>query len=86
MRQVTPDQAVEFLNEISGVPDITPRTRFGELGLDSLGIIEWITNLEDLLEVDLDVKNVDFGQFDDQSIAAVLEVIHQHAAPDGPPC
>ena len=80
MRQVTPEQAIEFLFEISGVPDIGPQTRFGELGLDSLGVIEWITNLEEHLEVDLDVHKIDFRQLDDKSITAVLDLIHRHVA------
>jgi acyl carrier protein len=80
MRQVTPEQAVDFLAEISGVPDISPRTRFGELCLDSLGVIQWITNLEEHLDVDLDVRKIDFRQLDDHSVAAVLDIIHRHAA------
>jgi acyl carrier protein len=80
MRQVTSDHAIGFLSEITGVPDISPQTRFGELGLDSLGVIEWITNLEEHLEVDLDVHQIDFRQLDDKSIDAVLDIIHRHAA------
>ncbi|OLB81833.1 MAG: hypothetical protein AUI14_01975 [Actinobacteria bacterium 13_2_20CM_2_71_6] len=80
MRPVTTDQAIEFLNEISGFPGIHAETTFGELGLDSLGLIEWITMLEEHLAVDLDVRSIDFRLFDDKSIAAVLDVIHQHAA------
>jgi acyl carrier protein len=78
MRQVTADRAIGFLYEISGHPEISPQTQFGELGLDSLGVIEWITNIEDELEADLEVRKIDFRDFDDKSIATVLDIIHQH--------
>jgi len=80
MRKVTPEQAIGFLHEISGVPDISPQTRFGQLGLDSLGVIEWITNLEEQLDADLDVQKINFRQLDDESIATVLDIIHRHVA------
>jgi acyl carrier protein len=80
MGQVTVDRAIDFLYEITGVPDIGPDTRFGELGMDSLAVIEWITNLEDELEADLEVKNIDFQRLDDHSIADVVDLIHQHVA------
>jgi acyl carrier protein len=80
MARVTTDQAIDFLYEISGVEGISPKTRFGELGLDSLGVIEWITHLEDQLDADLDVRDIDFRALDDRSIAAVLDLIHQHVA------
>jgi acyl carrier protein len=80
MRQVSADRAIGFLYEISGVPDISPETRFGELGLDSLGVIEWITSLEEELDADLEVQKIDFRRLEDKSIAAVLDIIHQYTA------
>jgi acyl carrier protein len=80
MGQVTVERAIDFLYEISGVADIGPDTRFGELGLDSLAVIEWITNLEDELGADLEVKGIDFQRLGGHSVTDVLDLIHQHVA------
>jgi acyl carrier protein len=80
MEQVTVDRAIDFLYEITGVEAISPDTRFGELGMDSLSVIEWITNLEEELDADLEVKRIDFEHLDDHSVADVLDLIHQHVA------
>ena len=48
--------------------------------MDSLGVIEWITNLEEQLDADLDVQKINFRQLDDESIATVLDIIHRHVA------
>ena len=81
MRQVPADEAIEFLYEISPVPRIGPDTRFGELGLDSLAVIEWIRHLEDQLGVDLDVRGIDFRDFGHHSVAKVLDILHKHVVP-----
>ena len=80
MRQVTPDQAIDILYDITGVENITPQTRFGDLRLDSLDIIEWITGLEEQLDADLEVSTIDFRVWKDKTVGAVLDLIHQHVA------
>ncbi len=80
MRQVTAEQAIDVLYDITGVENIRPETRFGEVGLDSLGTLEWITSIGEQLDAGLEIRNIDFGSLDDKSIADVLDLIHQHVA------
>jgi acyl carrier protein len=82
MRQVTADQAIDVLYDITGREGLKPETRFGDVGLDSLGVIEWVTSIEDLLDADLEVRKVDFRTLEDESIATVLDLLHQHVARD----
>lgn len=80
MRQVTQDQAIDILYDITGMENITPQTRFGDLGLDSLDIIEWITGLEEQLDTHLEVSTIDFRMWKDRTVGAVLDLIYQHIA------
>jgi acyl carrier protein len=75
MNEVSVSEAIEMLDGICSVPDIGPDTEFGNLGLDSLMLIEWISMLEDKLDAEVNIKDLDIEYLGTRSISEVMDVL-----------
>jgi acyl carrier protein len=80
MDNVSFAEAVEMLVEISGISGIRSETKLGELGLDSLQVIEWVGMLEERLDVEFNLQDIDMGVFTDRSVSDVLDEFNEQAA------
>jgi acyl carrier protein len=68
-----------MLAEVSGVDEIDPGTTFGTLSLDSLELIEWVSMLEEKLDVEFNIRDLDISQLGTLSIADVLDALRERA-------
>ena len=73
MGQVSVPEAIEMLAEVTDARDVSAATPFGDLGLDSLKSIEWLTLLEDHLGIQFDLRNLDFHRFGRMSVGEVVD-------------
>ena len=80
MKNVSTPEAIEMLSEVSGLPGIEPATRFGSLNLDSLMLIEWVSLLEEKIDVEFNIRDLDLTQLTDLSIDDVVDDLRQRAA------
>jgi acyl carrier protein len=79
MNNLSTPEALDMLTEISGVPDIGPETEFGALGVDSIMLVEWISRLEEKLDVDLNIRDLDIHELSSHSISDVLDTLRSRA-------
>lgn len=79
MNDVSTPEALEMLAEVSGVDDIDPGTKFATLSLDSLELIEWVSMLEEKLDVEFNIRDLDISQLGTLSIADVLDALRERA-------
>jgi acyl carrier protein len=81
MPDVPIEEVMDSIREVSGVDDVAPDTNLGSLELDSLQIIEWISILEEKLDMTLDLGDLDFNDFRDQSISEAVRSLQDLAMP-----
>lgn len=55
-------KVIQQLEELSGNHDINGDTIFGDIGLDSLDLVEWISSLEDETGIAMDIMKLDFSK------------------------
>lgn len=79
MNDMSTQEALEMLMDVSGVIDINPMMKFGALQLDSLTMIEWVSMLEEKLEVELDIRDLDIPELSGRSISDVLDILRKRA-------
>lgn len=79
MNDVSTPEAIEMLAEVSGIPDIDQKTEFGALSLDSLMLIEWVSLLEEKLDVEFNIRDLDISELRALSIADVLDALRGRA-------
>jgi acyl carrier protein len=72
-------EALETLSEVSGVEDASPETRFDELGLDSLQMIEWLSALEEKVDAEFNIQNLNFSEFSGRSIGDVVALLRERS-------
>jgi acyl carrier protein len=80
MKEVSVPEATGMLGEVSGRRDLGPDVVLKTLRLDSLQLIEWLSMLEDKLEIEFDIRALDFYSFAEKSIGDVVRVLHEYAA------
>ena len=83
MRDVSAPRAIGMLAEILGRKDLAPDAMFGSLGLDSLQSAEWLTMIEDELEIEFDLRQIDYYAFSEKSVGDVLASLYEYAATVG---
>jgi acyl carrier protein len=79
VNDLSAQEAVEMLIEISGTAGIDPGTEFGRLQLDSLMLVEWVSILEEKLGVELDIRDLDIQELSGRSISDVLDMLRERA-------
>jgi acyl carrier protein len=79
MNDLSTLEALEMLTEVSGVTDIDPETNFGALSLDSLMLIEWVSMLEEKLDVEFNIRDLDISELSGLSISDVLGALRKRA-------
>jgi acyl carrier protein len=79
MNDVSAPEALELLAEVAGTGAISPETAFGTLSLDSLTLIEWVSLLEEKLDVDLNIRDLDIAALNELSIGAVIDKLRDRA-------
>ncbi|HLK01951.1 MAG TPA: acyl carrier protein [Streptosporangiaceae bacterium] len=79
MNEVSAPEALELLAEVAGTDTISPDTTFGTLSLDSLTLIEWVSLLEEKLDVDLNIRDLDITALNELSIGAVIDQLRDRA-------
>jgi acyl carrier protein len=79
MTDVPVPEAIEMLTEVSGISDISPDRKFGTLSLDSLTLIDWVSKLEDELDVEFNIKDLDMSGFTNLRISEVVEALRKLA-------
>lgn len=79
MNDVSTPEAIEMLSEVSGVSGIEPATKFGSLNLDSLMLIEWVSLIEETIDVEFNIRDLDLTGLTELSINDVLEGLRQRA-------
>jgi acyl carrier protein len=77
MKDVSAQQALEMLADVSGVADLAPETEFAKLKLDSLMLIEWVSMLEESLDADLDIRHLDMRELESMSVSDVIEALRK---------
>ena len=75
LNDVSTPEALEMLGEVSGIPDIDQQTEFGNLSLDSLMLIEWVSLLEEKLDIEFNIRDLDITELGTLSIGDVLDVL-----------
>ncbi len=80
MKDVSVQQAVEMLADVCGVAGLVPEAGFGELDLDSLALIEWVSMLEEGLEAELDIRDLDMQELGGLSVGGVVEALRRRVA------
>jgi acyl carrier protein len=73
-------EALEALTEISDITDVDPEAKFGSLGFDSLMVIDWISTLEERLNVEFNITDLDTSGLGDLSIRSVVEMLYGRIA------
>lgn len=79
MNDVSAPEALELLAEVAGTDTISPESTFGALSLDSLTLIEWVSLLEEKLDVDLNIRDLDISALNDLSIGDVISQLRARA-------
>lgn len=80
MKDFPISEAINMLIEVSDFPDITPGTKFGTLGIDSLMAIDWLTMLEDRFDVEFNLRDLDFNEFNSHTVSEVVAEVRRQAA------
>jgi acyl carrier protein len=75
LNDVSTPEALEMLGEVSGIADIDQQTEFGKLSLDSLMLIEWVSLLEEKLNLEFNIRDLDITELGTLSIGDVLDVL-----------
>jgi acyl carrier protein len=79
MNNMSTPEALEMLSEVAGLAEINPDTEFGTLGLDSLMVIEWVSLLEEKLDVDFNIRDLDLSELSPLSISDVVDGLRKRA-------
>lgn len=79
MSDLPTQDALDLLADVAGIAALSPATTFGSLDLDSLMLIEWISLLEDKLDLQLDIRDLDLSELRDLPISDVVEVLRTRA-------
>jgi acyl carrier protein len=79
VNDMSTQEAIEMLIEVSGAVGIDPGTEFGALQLDSLMLVEWVSMLEEKLSVELDIRDLDIQELNGLSISDVLDMMRKRA-------
>jgi acyl carrier protein len=79
VNDMSTQEAIEMLIEVSGAVGIDPGTEFGTLQLDSLMLVEWVSMLEEKLCVELDIRDLDIQELSGLSISDVLDMMRERA-------
>ncbi|HEY2576015.1 MAG TPA: acyl carrier protein [Streptosporangiaceae bacterium] len=80
MNDVSISEALDMLTDVSGVEDVSPQMTLQALHLDSLQLVEWVSLLEEKLDVDLDIRQLNTTEFEDRSISDILDMLKKRAA------
>lgn len=75
MKAISAQQALDMLADVSEASDLALETEFGTLKLDSLTLIEWISMLEEEIDVELDIRNLSMQDLEALSIGDVIEAL-----------
>jgi acyl carrier protein len=73
MNNLPTNEALEMLAEVAGVPTIDPATKFGELSLDSLELIEWVSMLEEKVDTEFNIRELNLVALQELSMSSVLD-------------
>lgn len=65
-------KVIQQLAELSGNQKINGDTIFGDIGLDSLDLVEWITSLEDETGIVMDIMKLDFAKLASLSVSEAV--------------
>ncbi len=77
MKDISPQQALEILANVSGVADLAPEAEFVKLDLDSLMLIEWISMIEESLDIIVDIRDLGLQELEGLSVSDVIEVLRK---------
>lgn len=80
MYDVSISEALDMLIDVSGIEDVSPDMTLEALRLDSLQLVEWVSLLEEKLEVDLDIRQLYLTEFEERSITDILDMLKKRAA------
>jgi acyl carrier protein len=77
MTDVPVPEAIEMLAEVSGISDIHPDSEFKALSLDSLTLIDWVSKLEETLDVEFNIRDLDISELGNLKISEVVEALRK---------
>jgi acyl carrier protein len=78
MNSVSIDEITGALYEITGLDAVDLDTPIGELGLDSLALVEWLYAIEDRLEIEIDEATVE--RLPEMSVTTIWKTLASPAA------
>lgn len=71
--------AIAKIRELSGHEDVTRDTLLADAGLDSLDLMEWLSEIEFQTGQDIDIQGLDYQAMNDLTVREVLNLFVRDA-------